>query len=440
MSVLKDKLVVENTNRLSSYFPARTNDSADAYDWGLAQALFVRDLYRKMPITGGLESYIKAAEKVFADCLDDDDFWPHIREMYFDGDAIYKLTPESLLFRLEGIKASASQHRLGRLFSSLLQGFRVDMTPHASSNFLDRKVIETLQEEGLKELDKERFRPGAGERAWLPFLTKLFQQDAGFLAKRPEYMLEQLESFLKLYGYLYTAQLTLNIQGWAAGKPVARPLYFIMEHEVASKERAMLTQYGHKKVFENLHYIFPYLVANEALQRLGEDTGNRLRPLWQLNERLEEKDIQQLQDFAFEFARKREYEMPDVPEEADATWWLGTILKLYSTQFEKKHSRESANKKFVKSAEDNLCGTFVRSRGRTGKVLVMNQDYLSLLTNLAIGEQDKLRLHELLIAFKARGVYFDKHSQQALIEFYERMGNVERMSDSGDAVYVRKTV
>ncbi|MFP2227909.1 DNA phosphorothioation-dependent restriction protein DptG, partial [Escherichia coli] len=24
--------------------------------------------------------------------------------------------------------------------------------------------------------------------------------------------------------------------------------------------------------------------------------------------------------------------------------------------------------------------------------------------------------------------------------FYERMGNVERMSDSGDAVYVRKTV
>ncbi|MQK80561.1 DNA phosphorothioation-dependent restriction protein DptG, partial [Escherichia coli] len=27
-----------------------------------------------------------------------------------------------------------------------------------------------------------------------------------------------------------------------------------------------------------------------------------------------------------------------------------------------------------------------------------------------------------------------------LVAFYERMGNVERMSDSGDAVYVRKTV
>ncbi|MER0461339.1 DNA phosphorothioation-dependent restriction protein DptG [Aeromonas caviae] len=29
---------------------------------------------------------------------------------------------------------------------------------------------------------------------------------------------------------------------------------------------------------------------------------------------------------------------------------------------------------------------------------------------------------------------------QQLVSFYERMGNVERMSDSGDAVYVRKTL
>jgi DNA phosphorothioation-dependent restriction protein DptG len=27
-----------------------------------------------------------------------------------------------------------------------------------------------------------------------------------------------------------------------------------------------------------------------------------------------------------------------------------------------------------------------------------------------------------------------------LVAFYERMGNVERMSDSGDAVYVLKTI
>ena len=63
-----------------------------------------------------------------------------------------------------------------------------------------------------------------------------------------------------------------------------------------------------------------------------------------------------------------------------------------------------------------------------------------LLTNLAIGELDRLRFNELIKAFESVGVYFDKQSQQALIEFYERIGNVERMSDSGDAVYVNKTI
>jgi DNA phosphorothioation-dependent restriction protein DptG len=72
--------------------------------------------------------------------------------------------------------------------------------------------------------------------------------------------------------------------------------------------------------------------------------------------------------------------------------------------------------------------------------LVFNQDYLVLLTNLAIGELDRLRFNELIKAFESRGVFFDKQSQQVLIEFYERIGNVERMSDSGDAVYVNKTI
>ncbi|XQF94098.1 DNA phosphorothioation-dependent restriction protein DptG (plasmid) [Pseudoalteromonas espejiana] len=37
--------------------------------------------------------------------------------------------------------------------------------------------------------------------------------------------------------------------------------------------------------------------------------------------------------------------------------------------------------------------------------LVLNQDYLLLLTNLCIGEGESLRLHELLIEFQ-NAVYF----------------------------------
>ncbi|MNE64831.1 hypothetical protein D3C80_1602660 [compost metagenome] len=71
---------------------------------------------------------------------------------------------------------------------------------------------------------------------------------------------------------------------------------------------------------------------------------------------------------------------------------------------------------------------------------MLNQDQLLLLTNLTIGKADKLRLHDLRKGFELRGFYLDNQSLQQLVSFYERMGNVERMSDSGDAVYVRKTL
>jgi len=436
-SVLKKTLKPEKNNRLNSYFPVRTNDSKEAYDWNVAKAIFVRDLYRRQAVPRGMKGFQEAAEEKFKKVLNRKDFWSYLETMYFDQDAISRLTPESLVFALDDLKDSASKHRLGRLFSSLLQGAYIDQPDSGSSHFLDIEMVETLRELGLRTLDTRKYRPGAGERAWLPFLSEKFQQDAKFLATKPEYMLEQLEPFLRLYAYLYTAQLCLNIHGWRA-EPKARPLYFIMEHEVASKERSQLTQYGHKKVFEQLKDLFPYLVVNEALQHVDEKQNERLRPLWYLNQKLIEDDEGKLRQFAIDFAKDRDY---PAPEEGEGTeYWLHALLGLYGKQFEKGRTRASANNKFVSYTEEFLCSTFVRSRGRSGKVLVMNQDYLSLLTNLAIGEEEKLRFHELLAAFEARGVFFDKQSQQALIEFFERMGNVERMSDSGDAVYVRKTV
>jgi DNA phosphorothioation-dependent restriction protein DptG len=110
-------------------------------------------------------------------------------------------------------------------------------------------------------------------------------------------------------------------------------------------------------------------------------------------------------------------------------------------QFEyTKTERASVNKKYIKELETQIAADFIQSRGRSGKVLILNQDHLLLLTNLAIGTNSKLRLHELIVEFERRGFYVDNQTKQALVAFYERMGNVERMSDSGDAVYVLKTI
>ena len=100
----------------------------------------------------------------------------------------------------------------------------------------------------------------------------------------------------------------------------------------------------------------------------------------------------------------------------------------------------TVKKKVVSAFENEVARHFIQNRKRGGNVLTINQDYLLLLTNLAVGTEPRLQFQQLIEEFKARGVWFDLQSQQVLIEFYERVGNLERMSDSGDAVYVRKTI
>ena len=115
-------------------------------------------------------------------------------------------------------------------------------------------------------------------------------------------------------------------------------------------------------------------------------------------------------------------------------------MDLAIEQFQVETStRDEINGKYAKALKE-LCSDFIQSRGRSGRVLVLNQDQLMLLTNISIGNKDKLLMNDLMREFERRGFYLDKQSQQALVDFYERMGNVARMSDSGDAVYVRKTV
>jgi DNA phosphorothioation-dependent restriction protein DptG len=176
----------------------------------------------------------------------------------------------------------------------------------------------------------------------------------------------------------------------------------------------------------------------ETLQEVS--AGGIRIPLWEFASQLVSSDVPSLKAYAKDFALDRKLNFPFEEMNETPQYWLEALLEISTMQFEKGQTRSAAQGKFIRATEVELCSTFVRSRGRVGKILVMNQDYLTLLTNLAIGENQRLRFSDLLKEFEARGVYFDKKTQQALIKFYERVGNVERMSDSGDAVYVRKTI
>ncbi|WP_211251292.1 DNA phosphorothioation-dependent restriction protein DptG [Marinospirillum insulare] len=357
-----------------------------------------------------------------------------LKKAYFDKGMLLNVAPELATLRGNEKEMDNNTKNLGKLFTSLLCKHQLESSNSGRMNFIEREF------KALFDQNTEANKPtkASESTSYLPFLSELFAQDLDFMNKRPQYFMANLNSFARLYGFLYTAQTALNIRNWQAGEPTSKRCYLIIDTEKAGSERNKLQLSGFKHLREQLEYLFPYLAMSESLQE-----KDSIAPLWQLAQALPEDDSEladRLEKYAKLFIKKR-----NLPEDTKTcaktpVGWLKELLKLSHMQFHKSNSRHKYNQDLVKGQIQALSEPFVQSRGRAGQVLVINQDYLVLLTNLAIGEKDKLRLHELIKAFEARGIWFDKQSQQALVAFYERMGNVERMSDSGDAVYVKKTV
>lgn len=440
MATIKNDLpqsvdTVNAKNTLNSYFPVRTKDRAGVFDWEAVLGLVIKLIYRKELLIDDIEEFKINCEKSFNKKLDNTEFVKYLDKMYFSGNNLFNISPELLLFKAKKAKGNTPNARLGEMFASILQDTFINKETVSQYNFLEKIIIDELQK-NIKNNDRSvSSKKIINEDPYLPFISNIFGSDLLFLSKHPKYFLGMLSQFLKLYAYLYTAQLALNISSWREGEPSPKPLYFILDTETASAERIHIRDDGHQRVHKALFKIFPFLSMSESLQPAKE----KKFPIWKLSSSLSNSDIKILNNYAQAFKEERglAVTIPDVSSSDDA---LDVLLNLGKDQFERGQSRHEINVNYVKAIETELCSHFIQSRGRAGRVLVINQDYLLLLTNISIGDSSKLRFNELLEAFKKRGVFFDKRSQESLIQFYERIGNVERMSDSGEAVYVCKTI
>ena len=422
-------------NKLSNYWPIR--NKGNEFKWDTVTGVVLSLALRKQVKTYELADYQEECKQRFLSLLDDATFWPVLERAYFANDSLYDISPLFLLFKAKGrqngsLDISASDLRLCKLFAGLLGNFFLSDPLDDYLNFVEREMLGVL---------REKLHLGTAlkndEQPYLPFLNKVFLEDIQFLAAYPQYLLEALPKTLKLYAFSYCAQLALNITDWK--EPKSRPLYFILDSEKASSERTSVKRSGYKLLALACERVFPLLSALDALQVDGAP-----RPFWQVYRDAthypdQAKLLEAINDYLQAFIGKRELvERPRAENVAEAFEQLKALaIEQFSSD---PKNRGGVNKKYVKELEDSLLGDFIQARGAAGRTLVLNQDQLLLLTNLTIGKAEKLRLHELCKGFEQRGFYLDNQTLEVLVAFYERMGNVERMSDSGDAVYVRKTL
>lgn len=427
----------QNKNTLNSYIPIRTK--GNDFDWSSVVGLVLRGLLRKKIERYNYQDFTADCKANVQNKLGEEDFWDVLEDMYFTNQDIFSVSPEFLLFKSQKSECKAGDLRVASLFINLLNGRQIEQFD-ANLNFIEQELLETLRLKTKPDTDKSL---RVTEAPYLPYMAEAFKRDLEFLTTYPKYLLDEFEQFLAFYGFAYAAQLSLSLSDWKTGEaPTAKPLYFIMDHERASSERIHIKKHGYKLFSESSFKLFPFLSMLENLQPNPEELK---KPLWQLArdiERSNREDLaEKIKNYALMFRANRKLDTALPDNATTAIDWLEYALKLAEEQFrDPKTDRPAIIKKYMTEVEKNMATDFVQVRGRSGRVLVLTQDHIILLTNLVVGKEEKLRFHELIIGFQERGIFVDKQTEQELIKFYERIGNVERMSDSGDAVYVRKTI
>ena len=434
-----DEQEIQNKNFVNHFLPFRSQSSGLDFE-AIAGSILTVAFQKRLEKGSTLESFKSSVYGRLQYKLTDQEIFPLIEKMYFDNDAagLFKVSPEFLIAKATQAEASTNKH-----VAQVFIGFIRDSNrrfPKLSSevNFLEQELVEAFQQQ-LTDCNEDPV-----ERPYLPFMSELFSQDLGFLLEHPGYFLDNLRAFFSLYTFLYSSQLALNINGWKE-QPASKPLFFILDTEKASLERNQVREaFRHlrTKAFD----LFPVLSMLEYLNQPKNKKAIKF-PLWKIFLDINEMDTLQrnsinssLIRFCEKYREKRKF--PPLEEYPQSTKELIEILsrtakEIFGTKGTNQHA---VNNKFVNAFENEIAPHFVQVRGRSGRVLTISQDYLLLLTNLAIGSRKQIQFQELLEEFRKRGVWFDRQSEQAIIRFLERIGNVERMSDSGDAVYVRKTL
>lgn len=436
MFPIPEDLAPSDKNKLTSYLPIR--NKGNDFEWDIITGMVLGHAMKKQIKQYDFDQFREDCHTQFLVRLDQPAFWDVLDRMYFSTKAVFNISPVFLLFKAQRkgsgkAELGASNVRMGDLFFGLTGNADPLNDVNDQLNFVERQMLHVLQQK-LTDYTGHN----ASEKPYLPYIAKAFQDDINFLAAHPKYLLQELTNTLRLYAFSYCSQMALNIAAWKDGEPVSKPLYFILDVEKASTERINVHR-GYRLFANTSERLFPILSALEAIQR-----KELKRPLWQVFKDCTDHPDQDgilkvLNGYLDAFAKVRE--LPSRGGAGTVEAAFDQLIGLAIEQFKvNKTTRSEINEKYTKELEKQICGDFIQTRGRAGRVLVLNQDQLLLLTNLAIGMNEKLRLHELMDEFCRRGFYLDGQTQQVLVGFYERMGNVERMSDSGDAVYVRKTV
>lgn len=377
---------------------------------------------------------------------DKEQFLQVARNIYWNDDDAHSLRPKNVVSMCyipcnDQTALKTAQYLYSVLGNSYdLKNVVDQAAAHAAkeSNVLEKAVFEALEAEShpLEHADPYYVVHRAPQR--------LFIWDLEFVLKNTVRTKEYLVDLLEFYHFFYTSQTCLALSRFGYGdRDEIVPLYFSLDWEKTNKARECY-QSGWQRLQPEIKKLFYHAITLEILNQ--NPTGEQfdyiaLRSYVEETDKAEEV-AEQIRSVCslYRNAISDCSEMNNLQKNEQLGTVFSEVNYLYEsvrTQF-RNTGRGRVSDGYIKHFETFCHDRFLKSRGASGMMLNITEEFLIFLTKLAIHDEEKLSLNEVFRQFELRGVYLDQPSKDEVVQFYTKLNLIEKKSDSGDAQYVRR--
>ncbi|MGR9049738.1 DNA phosphorothioation-dependent restriction protein DptG [Halobacillus faecis] len=341
-------------------------------------------------------------------------------------------------YPLSSGKKKPLEKKVSKFLNEILSHNGVEDLSYAFEKSDDEDLLVSMILHNLDELDVQN--ESSSYKLLIPEISRLFREDLKFISSHKDFFLNNFQTLLQHYYFLYVSQITFKFeQVEKADYTKIDSLFYSLDWEALNKRRkAFDGMYNFKVLKERSSSTFVHVHTQAQLSHnwlnpnLKFLTYSELRTLLE-DEASEEELRQYIEDLNLWlelYSEKLKITRPKpVSNLIEGFKTLYNLLKLgMSAEVCKNHG---------KLIEDAAYGKFLKTRGSLGHTLNITQDFLLLLTVLAVKDKKRIPLKNLFQEFRKRGVALDRYSQQEVTVLLDNLNIIEKKSDSGDAQYVK---
>ncbi|WP_164827702.1 DNA phosphorothioation-dependent restriction protein DptG [Paenibacillus ehimensis] len=314
-------------------------------------------------------------------------------------------------------------------------------------NFEPNDVLSKLIFEALPKLDEYRINDGQTFSSVLPQISMLFMKDFVWLLSNSSLFVDHIEKLLKYYYFFYVSQFSLMCQRFLNDEDQKIvPVFFNLEWESISHNRISYEK-GWKILETPISTLFSHINCLEFLNHHNQgskvyfynDISRLIRDINSLEREQLEGQLNKLMDeysSALKDVNWDGFKYKNIYNDSIKDQ-IYKFYKMIDFQFNQVNSRKSQYNRYQEWFVSFCQRNFIKLRGRLGRTLNMNAEYLLFFTKMIIKNEPKIRLKSLFEGFAQRGVLFDRDTQNYIVKYFEAINIIEKKSDSGDAIYVK---